>query len=288
MHGLLIVDKPRGVTSHDVVAAVRRAAGTRKVGHAGTLDPLATGVLVLALGTATRTLEYLLADDKWYDAEITLGQATDTYDAEGQIVHRHAGTLPARDEVEQALDAFRGPILQRPPLFSALKQDGEALYKKARRGEVVEVAPREVTIHALTLTDWAPPRLGLRVHCSKGTYIRSLAHELGERLTVGAHLSGLRRLSSGEFTLAQAQTLAAIREATRDQLRAWLLPVGTGLSTIPALVVDEAQQQAIRHGQSLPADDGEGLARAVDPSGRLIAMMEWRADRGWQPRKVFA
>ncbi|MBA3530322.1 MAG: tRNA pseudouridine(55) synthase TruB, partial [Ardenticatenales bacterium] len=193
LDGLLIVDKPQGMTSHDVVARLRRVTRMKKIGHAGTLDPLATGVLVLALGKGTRTLEYLTGQDKVYEATVYLGQSTDSYDAEGEVLTRHEGALPEQSEVEAALDAFRGDIWQKPPIFSALKQGGEPLYKKARRGESVEIEARPVTIYNLVLTFWNPPEVGLYVHCSKGTYIRSLAHDLGVALGVGGHLKALRR-----------------------------------------------------------------------------------------------
>ncbi|HEX8682985.1 MAG TPA: tRNA pseudouridine(55) synthase TruB [Ardenticatenaceae bacterium] len=287
MDGILVVDKPRGLTSHDVVAAVRRAARMKKVGHAGTLDPLATGVLVLALGKATRTLEYLTAHDKSYDATVRLGQSTDTYDAEGTIVATHPGPLPTQTEVEAALEPFRGEIEQVPPIFSAIKQGGEALYEKARRGEVVEVAPRPVAIYHLALTEWQPPDLSVRVHCSKGTYIRSLAHDLGQALGVGGHLTALRRVASGSFALAQAHPLEAITSATPDEIEALLLPAGAGLDTLPALLVGEAEIAELRHGRALPAEQGEGIVRALDAEGQLVAILRWEPERGWQPDKVF-
>lgn len=286
MDGILIVDKPLGLTSHDVVGAVRRAARMKKVGHAGTLDPLATGVLVLALGKATRTLEYLTAHDKIYDATVRLGEATDTYDAEGATTARHDGPLPTRDKVEAVLDGFRGEIEQVPPAFSAIKQGGEALYEKARRGEVVEVAPRPVAIYHLDVTDWQPPDVALRVHCSKGTYIRSLAHDLGQVLGVGGHLTALRRVASGSFALAQAHSLEAIRAATVDEIEALLLPVGVGLDTLPALHLEEAEISELRHGRALPAEHGDGVARALNGVGELVAIVRWVPDRGWQPEKV--
>ncbi|MDQ4075011.1 MAG: tRNA pseudouridine(55) synthase TruB [Chloroflexota bacterium] len=287
MDGILIVDKPAGLTSHDVVAKVRRAARMKKVGHAGTLDPLATGVLVLALGKATRTIEYLTEHDKVYEARLRLGQSTTTYDAEGEVVTRHEGALPARETVDAALDHFQGDILQKPPIYSAIKKGGEALYEKARRGESVEVAPRPVTIYTLEMTDWAPPEVGLHVHCSKGTYIRSLAHDLGEALGVGAYLSTLRRTASGSFSLNQAHPLDAITDATCEEIESLLLPVGAGLDALPMIEVDEAAQQALRHGRSLSSGEGEGLVRAVDENGHLIAILQWHPDRGWQPVKVF-
>jgi tRNA pseudouridine55 synthase len=287
LHGILVIDKPAGPTSHDVVARVRRAAQTRKIGHAGTLDPLATGVLVLAVGRATRTIEYLTEHDKRYEATVFLGQATDTYDAEGQLTRSHEGPLPRRQEVEAILGQFRGAILQRPPVFSAIKQGGEALYRKARRGETVEVAARPVTIYNLALVEWDPPCLTLDVHCSKGTYIRSLAHDMGEALGVGAYLAALRRTASGPFTATQAEPLESIVSASPGQIRSLLLPVGAGLEHLPRLELTPAEVMAIRNGRALPAEQGEGLRRAFDEQGHLVAILRWRDDRGWQPDKVF-
>jgi tRNA pseudouridine55 synthase len=287
MNGILIVDKPQGRTSHDVVAAVRRAARTKKVGHAGTLDPMATGVLVLALGKATRTLEYLTAHDKTYNATVRLGATTDTYDAEGQVTFSHDEPLPSLEAVEAALEGFRGQIGQVPPLFSAIKQGGEALYEKARRGETVELAPRPITIYRLAVTDWQPPDLSLHVHCSKGTYIRSLAHDLGQALGIGGHLTALRRVASGSFTLAQAHALEAIAAATPQEIEALLLPVGFGLETLPTLQVSDAEIIELQHGRALSAEQGEGTVRALNAQGTLIAILHWQPERGWQPEKVF-
>jgi tRNA pseudouridine55 synthase len=233
-----------------------------------------------------------------YEATVRLGQSTTTYDTEGEIVSTHQGPFPIRDEVESALEAFRGEILQRPPLFSAIKQGGEALYEKARRGEQVEVAPRPITIYTLKVTEWSPPDVGLYIHCSKGSYIRSLAHELGEQLGVGGYLSALRRTASGAFTLAHAHPLQAIADASPAEVESLLLPVGFGLDALPALEVDERGSQELRHGRPLPESEpldsqpGESVpestrARAVDARGTLVAIVRWRDDRGWQPEKVF-
>ena len=291
MNGILIIDKPPGPTSHDVVAKVRRAARQKKVGHAGTLDPLATGLLVLALGQATRTIEYLTNDDKIYEATVCLGQMTTTYDAEGEIIRQYTGSLPTKETVEGALAQFRGDILQKPPIFSAIKKGGEALYKKARRGESVDIAARPITIYDLRLTTWQPPDIGLHVHCSKGTYIRSLAHDLGGWLGVGAHLKQLRRTASGNFTLANAHPLATITAATPEQIDQLLLPVGTGLESIPALTVEQATITWLRHGRALPknayAKQTDGIIRAIDERGQLVAILSWHNKKGWQPKKVF-
>jgi len=292
MNGILIVDKPANLTSHDVVAKVRRAARQKKVGHAGTLDPMATGVLLLALGKATRTIEYLTLQDKTYEAVVQLGAVTDTYDAEGKVVRQHEGALPTREQVEASLSLFRGDILQKPPIFSAIKKGGEALYKKARRGEQVEIKARPITIYELTLTGWHATEFSLHVHCSKGTYIRSLAYDIGEHLAVGAHLKQLRRTASGMFTLDHAHSLAAITSATPDELEPLLFPVGTGLDTLPSLVVDERMRKELSHGRPLPKNvyakvKNEPIIRAIDQTGTLIAILAWHDRKGWQPKKVF-
>jgi tRNA pseudouridine55 synthase len=287
MDGILVIDKPQGATSHDVVAVVRRAAKTGKVGHAGTLDPMATGVLVVAIGQATRTLEYLTAHDKRYTATIRLGQNTTTYDAEGEVTYTHQGDLPPFADIEKAVASQRGTIPQVPPIFSAIKQDGEPLYAKARRGEAVEVAARNVTIYALDVVEWSPPDLTVEVHCSKGTYIRSIAYDIGKALGVGGHLTALRRTSSGSFTEGQTQSLEAVRAATPTMIHEWLLPVGTGLEALPILSVTAPDILALQQGKSLPATEGAGIARALDERGQLIAIVEWREGRGWKPEKVF-
>ncbi len=211
--GVLIIDKAGGWTSHDVVAKTRGLTRIRQIGHAGTLDPMATGVLVLCLGKATRLLEYLIGQPKSYRAEITLGTATDTYDAEGEAT----ATLPVpaltTADLENALAPFRGEIMQVPPAYSAIKRDGVASYTRARRGEEVQLEPRPVTIYTLNLLAFDGATLQLYVTCSAGTYIRSLAHDLGQALGCGAHLSGLRRTQVASFTLEQAATLEALAAA---------------------------------------------------------------------------
>lgn len=207
MDGALIIDKPPGLTSHDVVARVRRALGERSIGHLGTLDPAATGVLPLLVGRLTRLAQFLQGRDKEYDGVIALGQATTTYDAQGDAVGPAATSLPSRTEIEDALQRFRGLLRQTPPPFSAKKIGGVPAYKLARREQPVELMPVEVTIHELELLEIGPGRLRVRVVCSSGTYVRSLAHDLGIALGVGAHLAELRRTRAGEFRLAEAVPL---------------------------------------------------------------------------------
>lgn len=214
MRGVLNIDKPAQWTSHDVVAKVRHITGIRQVGHAGTLDPMATGVLVLGLGRATRLLEYLVGQPKTYLAGIRLGVATDTYDATGKPVSQSDIPALSREDLEAVLQAFRGDIMQRPPPYSAIKRDGQRLYRLARQGETVEVEPRPVTVYDFDLLAYDGKVLQAQITCSAGTYIRSLAHDLGQALGCGAHLSSLRRLAVGSFRIEDAVTLDRLDQAT--------------------------------------------------------------------------
>jgi len=288
MDGILNLDKPQGLTSHDVVARVRKVAGQRRVGHAGTLDPMATGVLIVCLGRATRVVEYLMASQKIYRARVCLGVVTTTFDTEGEIVEEHPVTVD-RATAEAALDSFRGPILQVPPMYSALKRDGKPLYQLARQGVSVEREARPVEIGELKLTHWDPPELTLRVVCSPGTYIRSLAHDLGQALGCGAHLSALVRLASGDFRLQDA---IAVERLTADTLPTLLLPIDAALRGYPALHLDEGSARDVQSGRCVldPSVEHEaGLARAYGPDGTFLAVLEYLPERSaWQPRKVFA
>jgi len=287
MDGILNVNKPRGLTSHDVVNRVRTVARQREVGHAGTLDPMATGVLLLCLGRATRLAEYLMDSPKTYRARIRLGIATDTDDAEGAIIAERPADID-RAAVEAALERFRGRILQVPPVYSALKREGQPLYKLARRGVTVEREPRPVEIYRLDLTAWEPPELTLEVVCSPGTYIRALARDLGESLGCGAHLTGLVRLASGDFRLEDAVELEAV---TPERLPALLLPPDAALRRYPALYLNDAEARAVANGRDIagppPVGEGPSLARAYAPDGQLLAVLEYRPERQmWHPKKV--
>jgi tRNA pseudouridine55 synthase len=285
LDGILNLDKPSGLTSHDVVAQVRAVAGQRRVGHAGTLDPLASGVLLVCLGRATRLVEYLMDSTKVYRARIRLGMTTDTYDATGTVLQERPVEVD-RATVETALARFRGPVLQVPPMYSALKRDGQPLYRLARRGVTVERQPRAVEIYRLDLTAWEPPYLTVEVACSAGTYIRSLAHDLGERLGCGAYMDALTRLASGDFRIEEAIPLAAL---TRERLLASLLPPDAALRRYPVLRLDEAGVRAVRMGQTVVAPPQDApLARAYAPDGSFVAVMEYQTEQAvWQPRKVF-
>jgi len=290
--GLLNVNKPSGPTSHDIVAAVRRGAGERRVGHGGTLDPLASGVLILALGQATRLLEYASGSDKTYRAHLHLGVETDSYDAEGQIVSERP--LPPdldAGRLDAVLDAFRGPIEQVPPVYSAVKVDGKAAYERTRAGEAVQLAPRQVDIHTLRLIEFQPPVAALEVVCSSGTYIRSLAHDIGEALGCGAYLSGLNRTASGSFTLDGSVEWELLRRAFDDgSWQQYLLPPDAVLANNPVVQLSADEARMIANGNDVPlVQPADGLGRAYDPSGRFIAVLE--ADPAvsvWHPRKVFS
>ncbi|MBN1284394.1 MAG: tRNA pseudouridine(55) synthase TruB [Anaerolineae bacterium] len=287
--GILNVDKPGGLTSHDVVARVRRGAGIRRVGHAGTLDPLATGVLVVCMGQATRLTEYLVDSMKVYRARVVLGVTTDTYDAEGATVAVRPVDVDCA-AVEAALDAFRGEVEQAPPMYSAVKHQGTPLYRLARQGKEIEREPRWVNIASLALSEWEPPAFTLEVTCSAGTYVRTLAHDLGQALGTGAHLAGLRRLASGQFRVEDAVSLETLQAAFEaGSWRDYLLPADLALKDKPAVRLDGESAKRITNGRDVPAPLGaSGLARAYTPDGRFVAVMQ--ADLGagvWHPIKVF-
>jgi tRNA pseudouridine55 synthase len=296
LSGILNVDKPPGITSHDVVDEVRRLVGQRKVGHAGTLDPMATGVLLVCLGQATRAAEYLMRGRKRYRATIVFGKTTETYDAEGEAVSSGGKTDFTQDEIEATLSSFVGQIEQIPPMYSAVKQEGQPLYKLARQGKTVERSPRSVEIYAIGLLLWAPPALSIEVTCSPGTYIRSLAHDLGQRLSSGAYLAALVRLSSGNFTLEDATSLDRLAEAfEHGQGDRYLLALDEAFFDWPAAVVGTDAAQRILHGQpvtlEVPAgksENGADLVRVYGPDGDFLAIMTHdAASQMWRPRKVF-
>ena len=274
--GILVIDKPAGMTSHDVVDAVRRKFKTKKVGHAGTLDPDATGILVLGLGRATRLLTFTQSAPKRYRARARFGTTTTTQDAAGEVV---AQTTPTFDEAElaAALDKFTGAIEQIPPMVSAVKVGGERLYKKARRGEDVKRAPRKVTIFELqpTAIDLDAYEADLDVVCSGGTYIRTLVHDIGEVLGCGAHLASLRRTESGGFGESDA---ADLERAGASDLR----PIDEAVRELPRLDLDASQASAVANGRGLPVaedlDLGEGQHVAVFASDRLLAVYVRRGD----------
>jgi tRNA pseudouridine55 synthase len=294
--GFLNVFKEPGYTSHDVVAVVRRLLGIRRVGHAGTLDPAAEGVLPICVGRATRLVDRLADADKGYYAEIVLGTRTRTDDAEGEVLD--TSPIPRLDEadLERALAQFRGTLSQRPPAFSAVKVAGRRAYDLARRGDEVRLQPREVTVYRLTLDWWRPPRLAVTIACSKGTYIRAIARDLGDVLGCGAHLGRLIRLWVGPFKLEQAIPLDTLREATeRGDIGAHLLPPDTILGDLPAVTVEARRSIDMAHGRAWPmakenrdAVPPGALARVYDTEGRLLGLAVADGARGvWQPKLAF-
>ena len=288
--GFLVVDKPPGWTSHDVVDAARGWLGTRRVGHLGTLDPLATGVLPLAVREATKLVPFLAAAEKEYVGAIRLGVATDTLDAEGAVLGRHAGPLPDEEAVLAALEAFRGEIRQIPPMYSAVKRGGVALHRLAREGRSVEREPKSVQIRRLVLVKYAPPDVEIEVTCSAGTYVRVLAADLGERLGCGAHLAHLRRTRSGPFLESMAQAPETlVREAERGEIAARLVPPVNVLG-LSALRLSEAEVGQVGHGgeieaSSPPLTPGTRLA-ALAPDGTLVAILEVLPGRRLRPLRV--
>ncbi len=273
MNGVLIVDKPARMTSHDAVAICRRALGVKRIGHAGTLDPDATGVLVLGVGRATRLLQFLSGDDKEYVTDAILGVETTTYDASGEVVREASAGDVALEDVEKALSDLRGSIRQVPPMVSAIKVGGERLYKKALRGEDVEREARTVVVHALDVEEFEPgarARVRLRVRCSKGTYVRSLVHDLGRALGVGAHIATLRRTASGAFTLEDA---VQIDDVSPSALRS----MTEAVAHYPQRNITAPTVRDVIHGKPLPAGGIDGVYALVGPDGALVAMAE---DRG--------
>lgn len=294
VHGILNVNKPAGKTSFRIVALVRRWSGVSRVGHTGTLDPQATGVLLVCLGQATRVAEYLVDAGKVYLAEIELGICTDTYDASGRVIERADPTGVTREQVQSVLPSFVGTIWQTPPLYSALKFQGKPLYQLARAGQCVELAPRQVSITSLELLDWHSPRFFLKVECGKGTYIRSLAHDIGQALGCGAHLASLVRTRVGKFSIEEAVTLSQLEEAFHDNRWSGLLhPVDKALEGMKAATVDSETERRIRNGQPVPLAIGEPnaappMCRAYALDGRFIAVLRLEPIANlWQPEKVF-
>lgn len=223
--GVLLVDKPKGLTSHDVVDYIRRRFGFRKVGHCGTLDPIATGLLVVVLERATKLQNHLTADDKTYEGIMRLGVSTDTQDADGKVIAEKPVPPLTPAALEQVFTKFRGDLQQVPPMISAIKYKGQPLYKLARKGKTVEREPRTVHIYELRLLTFDPPNVGFRVQCTKGTYVRTLCSDIGDALGCGAHIAELRRTRSGQFDLKEAKPLDALLNLTRQQLQAFIIPM---------------------------------------------------------------
>ena len=282
LSGVLIVDKPTGLTSHDVILKLRRMLGTRRVGHAGTLDPGASGLLLACVGPATKIVQFLSLYDKEYEAVIKLGVTTDTYDGEGKVVATHQGVLPDPDQIERVFLSFEGRMLQTPPPYSAVKHRGKKLYQYARARQKVEVSPREVEIKEMQVLRMDLPYVEFRVRCSKGTYVRSLAFDVGRKLGCGAHLAKLRRTGAGPFRLSDAlrvEELEAIQH--RGDISTVMVPIERTLSHLPWVRVKKECADKVKHGvaidraciESLEGDFGAGDSISVrDRNGQVLAV----------------
>jgi tRNA pseudouridine55 synthase len=283
MNGVLVVDKPAGPTSHDVVARVRRVLGTRRIGHTGTLDPLATGVLPLVIGSATRLASLLSSGEKEYVAAIRLGLATETYDAVGRESVPAPPIGISAGDVDAALESFRGTFQQAPPAYSAKKIDGVRAYTLARKRTPVQPASARVTVHHLAVEHYIDGLVVVRVRASAGFYVRSLAHDLGQKLGCGAHLESLRRVRAGEFTEEDAVILSTLERPGAEGAR-WILPLEQLLAEIPAVALNDRDSERARHGADVPSGDGGRLEigaattrrRLFDAAGRLVAIGELR------------
>jgi tRNA pseudouridine55 synthase len=280
MNGVIVVDKPPGWTSHDVVGKMRRLAGTKKIGHLGTLDPMATGVLPLMIDRATRLAQYFALNDKSYEGVVCFGYSTSTYDAEGEPTSPKTSPGLGASDFERAFAPFRGTFSQVPPPVSAKKIGGRPAYELARKNIPFELKPSDVTVHSLEIVEMGADEIKFRIHCGAGTYVRSIAHEAGQRLGCGAHLKSLRRTASGCFQIAQARTIEAIADlAAQDRIEEAVIPAAELLPEFPSEIVDQATETQIRHGRDFRVSPfrARGSARfvkAVSADGQLIAIGE--------------
>jgi tRNA pseudouridine55 synthase len=304
--GVLVLDKPVGLTSHDVVQIIRRGTGIRRAGHTGTLDPRASGVLVVLIGPAVRLSEFVSAADKRYQATLRLGTSTDTYDAEGTVMRSVPVDDISEEQFQEIIKDYEGEIEQVPPPYSAVKVKGRKAYEHARKGDDVELKPRKIQVYNLEILEWAPPEAVLDVYCSSGTYVRSLANDLGEDLGTGAYLIGLRRTKSGRFTLRDAVPLRQLQDAfLAGEWYRYLIPAAEALGDWPGIELTSEQVEKVRHGHRIPADDNAkelvnpenhpyaeegtlGMVRAITEQGDLVAILQYIEDaHEWQPKKVF-
>jgi tRNA pseudouridine55 synthase len=307
MDGILNINKPPGKTSFSIVSTVKRLSGVKRAGHAGTLDPAATGVLLVCLGQGTRITESLMDDTKTYRAEIEFGITTDTFDGDGVITGQEDPSGIDREKLESALSSFLGLTHQIPPMYSAVKHRGRPLYRLAREGLTVERKIRQVKIDSIELLDWQPPVAKAEIVCGKGTYIRSLAHDLGQTLGCGAYLKNLVRTKCGTFDIADSVTLEQFEEAVEsDRWQDYVYPIDTVFADWTAIVVGDDTREAIRNGRPLDTDDeafsslgpsvhlkGQGIemekrCRVYALNGDFVALLRFNPDKGqWQPDKVF-
>ena len=274
MNGIILVDKPCGWTSHDVVGKLRGILRERRIGHSGTLDPMATGLLVVFAGRATRAVEFAEADSKEYIAGLRLGVSTDTQDTTGNVLNT-CETLPSNDELIAAANGFLGEINQIPPMYSAIKINGKKLYELARRGEIVERSPRKVTISKLELVGEDKCDYILDIHCSKGTYIRTLCSDIGDKLGCGGCMSSLRRVKAGAFSIAQAHTMEQIQAAADlGGLDGIIIPVDTLFTDKPKLTVNEFEEKKLRNGNTIKIKSADGTYRVYSESGEFLLLAE--------------
>lgn len=289
--GILVVDKPSGMTSHDVVSVIRKGTGFRRIGHTGTLDPRSSGVLVILIGPAVRLSEYLVCDKKGYEATIHFGSVSDTYDGDGQVIKTGHEAPDDEEVIMDALEDFKGEIVQVPPAYSAIKINGKKAYDLARKGEEVKLQPRNVTIYAFDFIEYNPPELIADIICSSGTYIRSIAHDLGQKLGCGAYLSGLKRTMSGSFSLRDAVPLSTLQKSFEDgNWYQYLIPAADALNEYEEVMLDMESEANILHGRRIPAEPGNHytLGKAVSEQGELIALLEFVPETyEWKPKKVF-
>lgn len=295
INGFVVIDKPAGITSHDVVSRVRRILGTRKVGHTGTLDPFATGVLPVAVNDGTKAIPFLDEGLKCYEAVMQLGVATDTLDMTGEVIREAQWSSITREDVLSVLGKFTGHLSQIPPMYSAIKRDGQPLYKLARQGQVVERSARDIQIHSLELLSFAPPMVGFRVVCSRGTYVRTLADDMGRQLGCGCALKELRRTASGPFSISAAVTLEGLEAAAKQgTVAALCVTPFAALSHLPDIPLSDSDLALVRHGRSPECSaaetagsllgEGEYLVR-LTRDGSLVAVGECRSS-GSAPARI--
>lgn len=292
IHGVFLLDKPQGMSSNDILQKVKRIFQANKAGHTGALDPLATGMLPICLGEATKFSQFLLDSDKRYQVTAKLGERTDTSDAEGQVVETKAVNVTESD-IQQALEQFRGDILQVPTMFSALKHQGKPLYEYARAGITVEREARPITIFELKFIAYEAPFLTLEVHCSKGTYIRTLVDDLGEVLGCGAHVTVLRRLAVADYPIAAMMSYVDLQKMAEEQpleaLDKLLLPMDTAVSNLPKINLNEQQTKAVGFGQRVKFENVEqiyGLVRLFSNTAQFLGVAEVTADDVIRPNRM--
>ncbi len=293
--GILNIDKPFGITSMEIVRRLKRASRQKRVGHGGTLDPVATGVVPVCFGQATRMMEYLVDGKKEYRAEIELGVTTDTYDSLGQVEDEQPASGVTLEDVHRVLEPFNGQIKQVPPMYSALKRQGKRLYELARAGIEVEREPRDVEVHWIKLLGWSPPVISVEVGCGRGFYMRSFAHDVGQALGCGGHLKSLARLRSGSFRISEAVSLADMEERFIEETWSELMHApDAALYGLQTAIVGKRLEETIRHGQPLPPgtripnSPQDSRCRVYGVDGRFIAVLKFDApSKRWRPDKVF-